>query len=585
MPARVSLLLMLLVHFSASSAAAQGESDAVTDPRLGFGTAEAEVARYEQELAVRLVELRKAHEAAEHHHAVFSSLTAKWEAATQTGDDALSVAAEAAMQDAEQTLMRLTEQAATAQKLHAQSKEKLDIAKRKQELASEKAVPAANGVKPKAPFEDVLNRMTLVQRATKEAELAKKQTRTLYEQLQTLLNRQAELRASSDDLSRKLNSRNDAPPLERQQLWEERQTYTETLRRITDEIQHVREEILLAEATQLIKEESANEAQSAYSRWKSRLIMSACLLGAALLLVLLARLILARVIHEPERRYSVNKAFSLATTLIVVLGLMFIFADQFSSLLTLFGFAVAGLAIALQEIVGSFAAWFFIRGRSGFSTRDWVQIGGEFGEVIDITFLRTTIQQFQPLSNDGKPTGATPTGGLIVLMNNAVFKNTLVNYTRGYPYVWCSLTYNVMFESNWDRAREILREAMLAEREIVDTARRSKKNIAEMASELHIQVPSTEPVVRTWVSNVGVELTLRFLAHPRSRPELLDRVNLRVLRSIQQSEDIRFAYWTVRSIASPPKDEDETIIGNQRPAPSQHAKGDKASGEDVRKAG
>lgn len=244
---------------------------------------------------------------------------------------------------------------------------------------------------------------------------------------------------------------------------------------------------------------------------------------------------------------------------------MFIFADHFSSLLTLLGFAVAGLAFALQEIVASFTAWFFIRGTRGYRTRDLIQIGAEFGEVVDISFLRTTLQQFQPLSTDGKPMGANPTGGLIVIMNNAVFKHTLVNYTRGYPYVWCSLTYNVMFESNWERAREILRESMLAEREIVATARRSKKNIAEMSSNFHIQVPSTEPVVRTWVSNVGVELTLRFLVHPRSRPELLDSVNLRVLRAIQQSEDIRFAYWTVRSIATPAKDTENCVHDNLDP--------------------
>jgi small-conductance mechanosensitive channel len=276
-------------------------------------------------------------------------------------------------------------------------------------------------------------------------------------------------------------------------------------------------------------------------------------------MVLGARLVLSRVIREPERRYTVNKAFSLATTLIVVLGLIFIFADQFSSLVTLLGIAKAGLAIALQEIVASFAAWFSIRGNRGYTTRDWVQIGNDFGEVVDITFLRTTLQQFQPLSTDGKPSGANPTGGLIVLMNNAIFKNSLVNYTRGYPYVWCSLTYNFPFESNWDRAREILQEAMLAEREIVAVARRAKKNIAEMTSSFHIQVPSTEPVVRSWVSGVGVELTMRFLAHPRSRPELLDSVNLRVLRAIQQTDDIRFAYWTVRSISTPTKENDDAL--------------------------
>ncbi len=581
MPLRSTVLFALLLVTSACLADTQTDNGFPVDVRPGSAVGDSETARSEQELAGRSVELRKAQEAEERQRQLFRSLTKDLETVRQTADVSSVDAAETAWHEADKLLRRLIEQTATAQKLHQQAKEKFDIARRKRELATAAGEPVASGSeKAKVPFEDVLKRRTQVEQATQEAELAKKKTRTLNDQLQTLLASQTELRGISDELSRKLNAQSDIPSSERQRLWNERQAYVEALRKNTDEIQQVREEILIAEATQRIKEEAVDEAQSAYNRWKTSLILSAFLLGAALLLVIIARFVLARVIREPERRYTINKAFSLVTTLIVVFGMTFIFANQFTSLLTLFGFAVAGLAIALQEIVASLAAWFFIRGNRGYTTRDWVQIGTEFGEVVDITFLRTTIQQFQPLNTEGKPFGANPTGGLIVLMNNAVFKNTLVNYTRGYPYVWCSLTYNVMFESNWERARGLLREAMLAEREIVDTARRAKRNIAEMASDFHIQVPSTDPVVRTWVSGVGVELTLRFLAHPRSRPELLDRVNLRVLREIQRTDDIRFAYWTVRSIAPTPKESDATTVGDVKQSPTRSP-----SKHQVRKAG
>ncbi len=559
MSRRSVFAFLLLLTMSVSIAKAQTESSLPSEVRQGVLGTDNELARSEQELAGRLVELRKAQTAENFQRQVVESQTKQLEAAKQSGDPTSVATADATLRESKQLLVRCIEQTTSTHQLHTQAKMKFDLARRKQELASAKGDPNGGGSdKPKAPFEDVLKWRTQVEQATQEAELAQKQTRTLRDQLQTMLLRQKDLRGINDDFGRKLNAQTEASPEQRQQLWNERQVYVESLRKITDEIQQVREEILLAEATERIKEDAATEAKSAYVRWKTSLILSAVLIGAALLLVLLARVVLARLVHEPERRYTANKVFSLATTLIVVFGMMFIFADQFASILTLLGFAVAGLAIALQEIVSSFAAWFFVRGSRGYTTRDWVQIGSDFGEVVDVSFTRTTLQQFQPLSTDGKPSGANPTGGLIVLMNNAVFKHTLVNFTRGYPFVWCSLTYNVMFESNWERGREILQEAMLAENEIVDTARRAKKNISEMSSSFHIRVPSTEPVVRTWVSGVGVELTLRFLAHPRSRPELLDRVNLRVLRAIQQSDDIRFAYWTVRSIAAPVKEEEVT---------------------------
>lgn len=199
-------------------------------------------------------------------------------------------------------MQRLTEQTATAQKLHSQAKEKFEIARRKQELALDKLEPlATNGDQKRTPFEDVLRRRFKAEQATQEAELAQKQTRTLREQLQTLLARQKELRATSDELGRKQTAQAEMLPVERQRLWDERQFYTEAIRRITEEIQLVREDKLLAEATQLIKVEAADEAQGAYNRWKSSLILSSILLGVALSLSLIARLVLARVIRDPER--------------------------------------------------------------------------------------------------------------------------------------------------------------------------------------------------------------------------------------------------------------------------------------------
>jgi small-conductance mechanosensitive channel len=139
-------------------------------------------------------------------------------------------------------------------------------------------------------------------------------------------------------------------------------------------------------------------------------------------------------------------------------------------------------------------------------------------------------------------------------MNNNVFKNPLVNYTRGFPFIWCALRYNITFESNWVRAREIILDVLRSEPEIEDADRQAKKYFEEMAASFSIKVDPTEPVVRCWTSGVGVEFTARFLAHPRRRADLIDTVNRKLLQRITQSDDIRFAYWTIRSIATPPTD-------------------------------
>jgi small-conductance mechanosensitive channel len=174
---------------------------------------------------------------------------------------------------------------------------------------------------------------------------------------------------------------------------------------------------------------------------------------------------------------------------------------------------------------------------------------------------RGALKQHQLLANDGRPDGGLPTGGLVVLMNNTVFKSPLINYTREFPFVWVSLRYNITFESNWERAREVILEALNSEPEITDTVRQAKEYFAEMSASFSVKEDPLDPVVRSWTAGVGVELTARFLAHPRRRAHLIDTVNLKILRIITQSDDIRFTYWTIRSVSTPGK----TVPQNEQP--------------------
>ena len=98
----------------------------------------------------------------------------------------------------------------------------------------------------------------------------------------------------------------------------------------------------------------------------------------------------------------------------------------------------------------------------------------------------------------------------------------------------------------------MLLDAALSEPEIQQTAAKAFAQIQRMAAELSIQADPTDPVVRTWPGSCGIELTLRFLAHPRRRPTLQDRLNTKLLRAVQHAKNIDFAYPTIRAIATLP---------------------------------
>ena len=231
---------------------------------------------------------------------------------------------------------------------------------------------------------------------------------------------------------------------------------------------------------------------------------------------------------------------------VFLIGLLVIFVRDFRHLATGMGVAVAGLAVALQEMITSFFCWFLIRGSQGYRVRDWIRIGDQYGEVVDISLMLTTLGQVTPIGPRGEAGGGW-TGGLTILPNSSILKSPIVNFTRGYPFIWCSLAYTFTYESDWKQA-ETLMLAAVEDDEITNTTHQAQKMIDNMTKDFAIRIRNTAPVVRTRAGASGIELTLRFLAHPRRRRRFMDKVNRRIMEAVARADNIDFAYNTLRVI-------------------------------------
>ena len=88
--------------------------------------------------------------------------------------------------------------------------------------------------------------------------------------------------------------------------------------------------------------------------------------------------------------------------------------------------------------------------------------------------------------------------------------------------------------------------------------------IDNMAKDFAIRIRNTAPVVRTRAGASGIELTLRFLAHPRRRRRLMDRVNRRIMEAVDRADNIDFAYNTIHVMPTSP------VIDPQYTYPDNH---------------
>lgn len=133
------------------------------------------------------------------------------------------------------------------------------------------------------------------------------------------------------------------------------------------------------------------------------------------------------------------------------------FIGNLTLLLTSLGVFSAALVVALQDFVSSFFAWIMIVVSRQYKDRDTISIttgkGIVTGVVARVGIFRTTLNE--KLGGTGWDKEFS-TGRILTFPNNLVLKESVTNYTRENDIIWHSLSVTITFESNRQKAKEML---------------------------------------------------------------------------------------------------------------------------------
>ena len=145
---------------------------------------------------------------------------------------------------------------------------------------------------------------------------------------------------------------------------------------------------------------------------------------------MLWRVATIRYIADPYRRRLSLTVRNAVVITAVVLVIIFRFTTELTALVTALGFAAAGIAFALQNVILALAGYFSMVGPNGIRLGDRVSLQGPFGyvqgEVIEIGFVRLRLRE---LSGDG----LQPTGRIVVFPNSVVFTGTFFKLPAAHP--------------------------------------------------------------------------------------------------------------------------------------------------------
>ena len=307
-------------------------------------------------------------------------------------------------------------------------------------------------------------------------------------------------------------------------------------------------------------------------------------LGAAFVLIFLGamawRWITNRYVTDIRRRGQVMAARRLVLGLIVLAVVLINFSDEIGSAATVVGFAAAGIAVALQNVILSIAGYFFLIGRFGIKAGDRVQIGGVTGDVIDIGLVKLSLMEL-----GGTGTHHEPTGRVAVFSNAIVFQpsGNFFKQAPGTSFVWnevrLTLAPNIDYRLAEKRLLEVVDEVFARYRD------RVMRDYRHLERDLNIMLETPKPQSRLYLSKAGLEIVIRYPAETYSAPQITDEISRRVLDAIDREPGLRLAPQGTANIESevpPPATADnENEDGTEQPtddAPEAATAREKAAG-------
>lgn len=264
-------------------------------------------------------------------------------------------------------------------------------------------------------------------------------------------------------------------------------------------------------------------------------------------LVMLRWLILRtvhRTIDDPDVWFRAKRIATYTTTIIAAITLSWIWVDAFDSLPTYLGLVSAGVAIALADILKNMAGWVFILVRRPLRIGDRIEVDGISGDVVDIRLFRFSLMEIGNWVHADQSTGR-----LVHVPNGVVLTSPVANYTEGFEHIWHEIPVLITFESNWQKARKIIREEVDAASVFDGHALRLMR---ETAREYQIKIGTLTPIVYLKVEDSGVLLTGRLLTRARERRLIDERVWSALLTRFAGEDDIDLAYPTVRTYFAGP---------------------------------
>ena len=249
-----------------------------------------------------------------------------------------------------------------------------------------------------------------------------------------------------------------------------------------------------------------------------------------------------RYVQDARRRHQLLILRRIFTVLLMAIVLALGFVSEFTSLATFAGFLTAGIAVALQTVILSVAAYFFLIGRHGVRVGDRITVSGITGDVIDVGLVRLSLMELGGAGSD-----LHPTGRVVVVSNSVLFQGALFKQIPGTAFTWHEVAVKLERGSDYSLAEGKLLEAVNSVysqyRESMEQQRQGLEGLVA------IRVSAPRPEARLQLVDDNLHLVVRYPVVLHREFETDNQMATKVLEVIDSLPELKAAVGapTIRS--------------------------------------
>jgi small-conductance mechanosensitive channel len=240
-------------------------------------------------------------------------------------------------------------------------------------------------------------------------------------------------------------------------------------------------------------------------------------------------------VQDASTRFTLKRILHLVTTVIVSLIAISTFFANWYAALTALGVGSIVLALAVQTPMTSFIGWIYLLVRRPYRVGDRIKMGDATGDVIDVSYLDTTLWEFggQYISGDH------PSGRIIKFPNSKVLNSMVWNYSWPlFPYIWNEIKFQIAYQSDLKFVADTM------QRIVAEEIGQEMKERITVYRDLLARTPVDELEVReeprvifrvdevTWIDAI-----VRYLVSPREAGPVKSRLIPKLLAALNEAPE------------------------------------------------